>query len=626
LTEISYNNIGLAYCNNNTISNNTVGSILAIGYCNNTVISNNTINNTLYIIYSNNATISNNTVGNSFSSSSYYMPNGIQLIWSYNITFSGNIMFNGGIGMGGTIDDLLSTKIDTTNLVNGKPIFYYASKTDLGPSNFTNAGQVILVNCSDSILNNLNFSRVLGGISLNYCKNITISNIVVSYSSYAGIALFYSSQINCSNVRISGSSIGMSGGGIHLYNSNNSLISNNYISNMSSGITLQGSHNNTILRNTVFNNTYSGISLYYGSNNNTIMRNSAVNSTYYGINLRESNNNTIYLNNFINNSLDVSSYESTNIWNSSVKIAYTYNNIDYFNYLGNYWDNYTGNDANNDGIGDTSYLMDINKEDNYPLMEPFENYLIPPADDTTAPAAISDLTTSNPTENSVILNWTAPGDDGNTGTASGYIVKYSTSGPINDSNWDSASTYAQSWTPVTAGSKETRVVSGLDPDTQYWFAIKAYDEIPNYGYISNNASEKTLDIIPPVVDSPADITYEEGTTGHIISWNATDNNPGNYIIYREGVEVDSGSWTSGVAITINVDGLTVGSYNYTIKVTDAFNNTATDTVLVDVTSSEVIPPEIAGYSWIVLIFSLYFAISIVILIIKRKITPKFLIN
>jgi len=530
LTEISYNNIGLTYCNNNTISNNMVGNILVIGYCNNTAISNNTVSNTLYMIYSNNATISNNTVGNSFSSSSYYMPNGIQLIWSDNITLSGNLMLNGGIGMGGTIDDLLSTKIDTTNLVNGKPILYYASKTGLGPKNFTNAGQVILVNCSDFIIKNLNFSRVLIGISLNYCKNITISNIVVSDISYGGIGLAYSSKINCSNVRISGSSSYM-GYGIILSYSNNSLISNNYLSNMSSGISLHFSHNNTILRNTAVNNTMYGINLMY-SNYNNILKNYFTDG-YYGISLYDSNNNTIYLNNFINNSYDVSSSESTNIWNSSVKIAYTYNNKDYFNYLGNYWDNYTGNDANNDGIGDTSYIIYEDIEDNYPLMEPFENYLIPPAAaDTTAPAAISDLTTSNPTENSVILNWTAPGDDGNTGTASGYIVKYSTSGPINDSNWDSASTYAQLWTPLTAGSKETHVVSGLDPDIQYWFAIKAYDEIPNYGYISNTASGKTL----------------------------------------------------------------------------------------TVTS---IPPLIAGYPWIVLIFSLYFAISIVILIIKRKITSKF---
>ena len=37
--------------------------------------------------------------------------------------------------------------------------------------------------------------------------------------------------------------------------------------------------------------------------------------------------------------------------------------------------------------------------------------------DTTAPAAVSNLATSDPTSNSITLSWTAPGDDGSTGTA-----------------------------------------------------------------------------------------------------------------------------------------------------------------------------------------------------------------
>jgi hypothetical protein len=51
--------------------------------------------------------------------------------------------------------------------------------------------------------------------------------------------------------------------------------------------------------------------------------------------------------------------------------------------------------------------------------------------------------------------------------------------------------YTQSWTPLAAGSIETRVVIGLNADTTYWFAIKAYDEAPNYGGISNSPSRKT---------------------------------------------------------------------------------------------------------------------------------------
>ncbi len=36
---------------------------------------------------------------------------------------------------------------------------------------------------------------------------------------------------------------------------------------------------------------------------------------------------------------------------------------------GNYWSDYTGTDANNDGIGDTPYVVDILNQDSFPLMQ-----------------------------------------------------------------------------------------------------------------------------------------------------------------------------------------------------------------------------------------------------------------
>ena len=79
----------------------------------------------------------------------------------------------------------------------------------------------------------------------------------------------------------------------------------------------------------------------------------------------------------MNNTDNVFSYESTNIWNSPQEIAYTYDGDACRNYLGNYWADYEGR-ADADGIGDTHYSIDSKSDesDDYPLTEPFENYVI----------------------------------------------------------------------------------------------------------------------------------------------------------------------------------------------------------------------------------------------------------
>ncbi len=118
--------------------------------------------------------------------------------------------------------------------------------------------------------------------------------------------------------------------------------------------------------------------------------------------------------------------------------------------------------------------------------------------DTTPPAAITDLSTSNPTRTTLKLTWTAPGDDGNVGTAAGYDIRYSTS-TITDANWGSASQVSGEPTPQAAGSSETFTVSGLSPDTTYSFAIKTADEVPLWSALSNIAQGKTTKEEEPAV-------------------------------------------------------------------------------------------------------------------------------
>ncbi len=113
-----------------------------------------------------------------------------------------------------------------------------------------------------------------------------------------------------------------------------------------------------------------------------------------------------------------------------------------------------------------------------------------PSADTTAPAAVSNLATGAATTSSIVVTWTAPGDDNNTGTATTYDLRYSTS-LITSGNFDSATAVTGEPTPSVAGSSETKTVTGLSASTTYYFALKTADEVPNTSTISNVPSGTT---------------------------------------------------------------------------------------------------------------------------------------
>ena len=122
--------------------------------------------------------------------------------------------------------------------------------------------------------------------------------------------------------------------------------------------------------------------------------------------------------------------------------------------------------------------------------------------DVTAPAAVSDLlAVPGAFPGEIRLTWTAPGDDGNTGTASGYIIKVSHA-TINDGNFDAAADidrWITEFVPDAAATPETLFVFGLDPDSSWHFALKTQDEVPNTSLISNATSSSPLagTMLPP---------------------------------------------------------------------------------------------------------------------------------
>jgi hypothetical protein len=91
------------------------------------------------------------------------------------------------------------------------------------------------------------------------------------------------------------------------------------------------------------------------------------------------------------------------------------------------------------------------------------------------------------------------------------------------------------------------------------------------------------DSISPVLSSPTDMTFTEGSSSsEIIIWSVTDDFNGTYMLYKNGALINSGTWNGSDSISVDVSNLTQGTYNFTLSVIDFSGNTNSDMVSVDV--------------------------------------------
>lgn len=92
------------------------------------------------------------------------------------------------------------------------------------------------------------------------------------------------------------------------------------------------------------------------------------------------------------------------------------------------------------------------------------------------PGRIQNFEVTEATRNSVTLEWTASGEGGNSGTALVYDLRLRTGTPITSTADFLAARQVQNLpAPEPAGSKQSVTVD-VNPDSSYYFAIKAYDE------------------------------------------------------------------------------------------------------------------------------------------------------
>jgi hypothetical protein len=76
---------------------------------------------------------------------------------------------------------------------------------------------------------------------------------------------------------------------------------------------------------------------------------------------------TVFGNLFVNNTKQVSQEESNFNYPDTTRMVTDIVSWDNGT-IGNYWDDYSGLDENDDGIGDTPYIIDENNKDNNPLV------------------------------------------------------------------------------------------------------------------------------------------------------------------------------------------------------------------------------------------------------------------
>ncbi len=239
-----------------------------------------------------------------------------------------------------------------------------------------------------------------------------------------------------------------------------------------------------------------------------------------------------------------------------------------------------------------------------------------PGPDTHAPAGITNLKAGDSTTTSLVLTWTAPGDNGNVGQAAVYGIGYYKDS-VTDPNWEAPQVVSNPPTPGPAGTPESVLVTGLDQNSKYFFNVVAVDKVGNMGPFSNIAEGITAyDSIPP--GTIADLTILDSAISFVsLSWTAPgddgmDGMISQYRIRYDTVTITDVSWESatkytgpveisaaGTTDSLTITGLNSGTtYYFAVRATDEVNNmsdvsniaTATTLPLTPVSDLTVLDP------------------------------------
>jgi len=326
-----------SYSNDNSILNSTIskneGWGINLGHVENVILNSNLVSENrdgILLGHSSNGIITDNIV-------TLNQDCGIYLYNSRSATLTRNNMtrnrYNFEVDVGAYPVDPIHN-VDTSNIVNGKPVYYWVNQHDRQVP--ADAGYVVLVECENIRVGNLSLSENWQGIFLAKTNNSIIEGVNVT-NNQMGIYLW-----DCFGNKISECTASK----------------NNY-----HGIVATYSQGNEFRLNTFTSNSYYGLYLFRSTNNR--ISNNTISQNRFGIGLYYSSNNTFYHNNLIDNEEQVEHLgvpPPLNTWDNGSE--------------GNYWSDYedrypNATEIDGSGIWNTPYVIDENNQDNYPIIPEF---------------------------------------------------------------------------------------------------------------------------------------------------------------------------------------------------------------------------------------------------------------
>ena len=258
----------------------------------------------------------------------------------------------------------VSKGIYVENITIYKSIILIGEDKDQTVIDGNQSGIVVLITAQGVLIRNFTVRNGITGIFVDHSNNTRVidNNVVycISASSDFVQAIRVQYSFNCliQNNLVAHNAVT----GILVTDSANFTVSKNRVfSNGNYGLNANASSYGVISYNDVAENGHDGIGLAKGSRFCTIIGNNVTDNTI-NILIQESRDNNVYKNNIVGKLLGqlAAVTNDPNQWDSGIE--------------GNYWSNYFGNDTNYDGIGDSSYSINANNTDHFPLLGKSHSY------------------------------------------------------------------------------------------------------------------------------------------------------------------------------------------------------------------------------------------------------------